>query len=125
MMCPQSNCGKSNCGSCCGGCRRELVLTEAETAMLGQLAQFPFLPLSRDPRTGNPVYLGAKDRTPEEYGRILTSLKLKGLVSLDYDLPLVNFDYVPYQSYPVHGSMALTALGQEAIELLEIQGIEA
>ena len=48
---------------------------------------------------------------------------LKGLISLDYDIPLKNYDYAEYSAYPVHGSMALTARGQAALDAYEIQGV--
>ena len=65
------------------------------------------------------------DYSPEEYGEALAWLQLKGLARLDYDLPLRNFDYAAYGDYPLHGSAALTAAGQEAVEALEVQGAEA
>ena len=48
----------------------------------------------------------------------------KGLLRLDYDIPLENFDYAAYRNYPLHGSMALTGHGQDILEQIEIQGIE-
>jgi hypothetical protein len=51
-------------------------------------------------------------------------LKLKGLISIDYDLPLQNYDYSAYASFPIKGSMALTASGQAVLEALDIQGAE-
>lgn len=115
------NCG-NGCGSCCGGCGRELVLTPGEIAMLRRLAEIPFLPVARRRDGEEPVYLEERERTPEAYGEILSWLSLKGLISLDYDLPLSNFDYAAYAAYPVQGSMALTAAGQRAVELLDLQG---
>ena len=47
-----------------------------------------------------------------------------GLFAGDYDLPLSNFDYAAYGENFLHGSAALTAAGQEAVEILELQGIE-
>lgn len=111
------------CGNCCGGSRgRELVLTPGEIAMLLRLAEIPFLPVARRRDAEEPVYLEERERTAAEYGEILSWLHLKGLISLDYDMPLSNFDYAAYAAYPVRGSMALTAAGQAAVELLETQG---
>lgn len=90
--------------------------------MLRRFAELAFLPVARRGDSEMPVYLEERERTAEEYGNILTALRLKGLISLDYDLPLTNYDYSAYQPYPVHGSMALTAAGQAVVELLEIQG---
>ena len=119
-----NGCG-NGCGSCCGGCGRELVLTPGEVAMLRRFAEIPFLPVARRRDAETPVYLEERERTIEEYSEILSWLSLKGLISLDYDLPLSNFGYEAYAAYPVQGSMALTVAGQRAVELLEVQGTEA
>ena len=58
------------------------------------------------------------------WGDLLTAMQFKGLISIDYDQPLSGFDYAGYEAYPCRGSMALTAEGQRAIEILEIQGAE-
>jgi len=115
-------CG-DRCGGCCGGCGRELVLTPGEAAMLRRFAEIPFLPVARRRDGEEPVYLEERERSAEEYSEILSWLALKGLISLDYDLPLSNFDYAAYAPYPIRGSMALTAAGQRAVELLELQGM--
>ena len=83
-----------------------------------------FLPVARRNNGETPVCLEEADYTPAEYGEALAWLELKGLVSLDYDLPLRNFDYAAYGENFLHGSAALTAAGQEAVEILELQGIE-
>lgn len=114
--------GCGGCGSRGGGCRREIVLTPPEAALLRRLGEVAFLPAARRHDSETPVYLEETDYTPAEYGEALTWLQLKGLVRLDYDLPLQNFDYAAYGEYPLHGSAALTAAGQDAVEALEIQG---
>ncbi|MCI9512492.1 hypothetical protein AALA80_14645 [Oscillospiraceae bacterium 50-60] len=116
------NCG--GCGSCGGGCRREIVLTPPEAALLLRLGEVAFLPVARRNNSGTPVCLEEADYSSAEYGEALAWLELKGLVSLDYDLPLSNFDYAAYGENFLHGSAALTAAGQEAVEILELQGIE-
>lgn len=118
------SCEHGNCGSC-GGCGADwsLALTEAELALLERLAQTPFLPVGK--ALGEyPIYREEQDRSPEEYGKAVLGLDLKGLVRLDYDLPLSGFDYGAYQDCPLRGSMALTARGQAVVEQIEIQGIE-
>ena len=88
-----------------------------------------------------PVYLDTPDDTPEtvrETGTILLSLEAKRLITLDYDKPLQNGDYSMfsesrfYDDYfvqhpapestgsPVfeYGSIALTTLGQAALDSL-------
>lgn len=120
----------SNCSSCsggcggCDGCARELTLTEAEIAMLETLAQIPFLPIARGIDDPTPVYLEDETYAPEEYSLILQLLEKKGLISLDFGLPLKNADPSRYAGYPIVGSMALTARGQSVIELLELQGTQ-
>ena len=108
-----------NCGSC-GGCARELVLSEEEILFLEKLGQIPFLPVARKMGDLTPVYLEEQDR---DYSLILQCLEKKGLVSLDFDKPLKAFDDSAYAAYPIRGSMALTQRGHTVLELLERQGI--
>ena len=111
-----------NCASC-GGCARELVLTPWEVEMLQKLGQIPFLPVARKMGDLEPVYLEENRYSVEEYSLILQCLEKKGLISLDYDKPLKNFDASAYAAYPIRGSMALTQRGQQVLELLEIAGV--
>ena len=55
--------------------------------------------------------------------QILQCLQKRGLISIDYDLPLKGFAGRTYEVYPIRGSFALTARGQRVVELLEMQGI--
>ena len=113
----------SSCGSCsggCGGCARELTLTRPEIDMLMTLAQIPFLPVCRRPDEDTPVYLEEDAYSLEAYSQILRLLEKKGLVDIDYRQPLKGVAADP--RWPVQGSMALTARGQQVVELLEIQG---
>ena len=114
--------GCENCSGGCGGCARELSMTEGELEMLRTLSQIPFLPIARKIDDSTPIYLEDTDRSPEEYSLILQLLEKKNLISLDFDRPLKN--HFPSPDYPIHGSMALTARGQSVLELLEIQGIQ-
>ena len=109
-----------NCGSC-GGCARELTLTEAEVAFLMKFSQIPFLPVARKMGDLEPQYLEAD--APENCSLILQCLEKKGLLSLDYDKPLKGFDFSGYGAYPIRGSMALTERGHAVLDLLERQGI--
>lgn len=54
----------------------------------------------------------------------ILALERKGLIDLDYNLPLQNFDYGPYAAWSRQGSMALTVRGQEVLDVLDIQGVE-
>ncbi|WP_297871329.1 hypothetical protein [uncultured Oscillibacter sp.] len=115
MSC-QHNCGA--CGSCGGG---ELLLTPAELSLLERLAQTPFLPVGKGEY---PVFLEEAGRSPAEWGAALLALEQKGLIRLDYDLPLKGCGYKGYEACSLRGSMALTARGQDVVEQIEIQGIE-
>ena len=111
-----------NCSSC-SGCARELVLTEAEVAFLEELAQIPFLPVARKMGDLDPVYLEEGPEKAEEYRLILQCLEKKGLISLDFAVPLKGFDEKAYADYPIRGSIALTERGQKVLEMMEFQGI--
>lgn len=115
--------GCESCSGGCGGCARELTLTEAELELLNVLAQIPFLPVARKMEDALPIYLEDDAYRVEEYALILQCLEKKGLISLDFDRPLKNVDVNRYKDYPILGSMALTARGQSVLELLEIQGL--
>lgn len=117
-------CAGGGCGNCgaCGGCAAaRLALTGDELDLLDRLAQAAFLPLVWH-RDGQPVFPEDGGRA-EALGAAAAGLARKGLVSLD-ELPLDNYDYTAFAPCR-QGSMALTARGQAAADLLDIQGIEA
>ena len=120
----------SGCGNCsgncesCGGCSGALVLNAGEIRMLRTLGQIPFLPVARRADDMTLVYLEESDYPAEEYSLILQCLEKKQLISIDYDAPLKGCDSEKYRAYPVRGSFALTARGQQVLDLLEIQGAE-
>ncbi|MBQ7801973.1 MAG: hypothetical protein IJ375_06595 [Oscillospiraceae bacterium] len=116
------NCS-GGCGGC-GGCSGAMELTEGEIGMLRTLAQIPFLPVARRMDDDVPVYLEETDRSPAEYSLILQCLQKRGLIDIDYSQSISGFDYHGYAAYPVRGSFALTARGQQAVEWLEYQGAE-
>lgn len=111
-----------NCGGC-GDCGQKLLLTEDELALLRLLGQTPFLPAAAALDMKTPVYLEDQARPREAYAAAILGLSAKGLLRLDYDIPLENFDYGAYREYPLHGSMALTGRDQDVLEQIEIQGI--
>lgn len=95
----------------------------------------------------SPVYLQDKNdsmETVKSLGVVLCALEDKNMLTLDYDMPLQNGDYSVYEESELYrlfcstvqeggkqgafifdlpvlelGSMALTALGQEALDCLE------
>ena len=118
---------KGGCGGCCGncgGCGSTLVLTAEEITMLRLMGQIPFLPVARTAVSTEPVYLEEGELSPRESSQALQRLEKRGLVSIDFDQPLKGGYSEAYDAYPIKGSVALTILGQQALDLLEIQGVE-
>ena len=117
--------GCTGCGSCasgCAGCQSHvLLLTEAEIRLLRRFGELAFLPAACTRTNETPVYLSDLGGRAEISAAIL-ALQVKRFISVDFALPLQGFDYVGYEDYPVRGSMALTAAGQEALDSLNIQG---
>ena len=111
------------CGNCdsCGGCAGQLVLSQPEINLLNKLAQIPFLPIARSAADPKPLYLEDGEETLEQYSLILTCLEKKGLISLDFDMPLAGYTN---EKYPIWGSMALTKRGQDVLDVLDKQGAE-
>ena len=107
-----------NCANC-SGCARELELTKGELDFLQQLGEVAFLPVARSMGDLNPVF---PENPTEEFSLLLQCLEKKGLVSLDYHLPLKGYSHTVYDRYPIRGSMALTERGQKVLDLVEYQG---
>ena len=118
MSCPYSDCAACPEAGDCG----VLVLTEDELSVLRRFAETPFLPLVREEEGGLPL-CPALEGDAQRTAAVLRNLESKGLISLDDRLPLSNYDYSPWGHSPVHGSTALTAAGQDALEVLEVRGI--
>ena len=114
-------CCNGNCESC-GGCAGELVLSQPELDLLYDLAENAFLPVARSAEDSKPVYLEDDEQSKEQYTLILICLEKKGLISIDFDKPLQGADMSAYKGYPIHGSIALTARGQEVLDVLDKQG---
>jgi len=108
-----------NC-SACSGCARELELTRGELDFLKTLGQVAFLPVARNMGDLNPVY---PENPGEAFSLLLQCLEKKGLISLDYHLPLKGYTHPGYDRFPIRGSMALTQRGQLVLELVDYQGI--
>lgn len=114
--------GCSGCGGSCGKCR-SLELTQAEMDFLRKLGEIPFLPVARRADSEKPVYLEEGEELQEHYALVLTHLERKGLVSLDYDIPMAGGYSQAYDSFPLRGSMALTNRGQQVLDTLEYSGV--
>ncbi len=106
------SCSK-NCGGCCHG---PIELTELEVRILVLLGQVAFLPIARNPSEEYPVCMELPEYDPVQTGLALACLEKRGLVDISYDAPLKGADMSAYEGYPVHGSAALTARGQEAAD---------
>ena len=110
----------SKCGKCCGNCGScggALELTAEELNILQQLGQIPFLPVGRRADDMTPIY-------PEDVALALQCLEKRELISIDYGAPLKGFHDAAYDACAVKGSFALTARGQQVLDILEIQGLD-
>ena len=115
----------SGCGNYCGSCGScgDMILSPGEIKILNALCQIPFLPVARRADSMEPMYFEDSDYPAGEYSLILQCLEKRGLISIDYDLPLKGTYSDAYLPYPVRGSFALTAKGQEVTEIIALQGI--
>ena len=115
--------GHHCCGKCSGHCGcGSLTLTTREQAFIRCLAQLPFLPVAqfllRSTKSEHleaialaPVYILDPEDTIDhikETGIVLRGLEEKGLITLDYDVPLQNYDYQTYHSSAVYHSFQQT-----------------
>ena len=115
-----------DCKSCdrgCNGCGKILELSQGELDLLRGLGQYSFLPVARKMDDMTPIYREETVYSEEEYSLFIQLLEKKNLIYLDY-IPLKGANMKLYPEYPVHGSMALTARGQQVLDLLEKQGID-
>ena len=115
--------GCNGCSGNCGGCGKTLELSQGEVDLLRSLGQYSFLPVARKADDMTPIYREETAYTEEEYSLFIQLLEKKNLIYLDYT-PLKGAKMGLYPEYPVHGSMALTARGQQVLDLLETQGVE-
>ena len=121
-ICEGNRCGKC-CGGSCGGCGA-IELTQEEIALLLRFAVLPFLPVVSTSFGSKAVLAEPGGSDNAELSECIASLASKRLIRLDCDIPLSNYDYSGFDEYPVHGSMALTILGQTAIDRLYGMGYE-
>ena len=92
-----------------------------EIQLLRELGQYSFLPVARKADDMTPIYLESGEK--EQMSLVIQCLEKKMLIDISYD-PLPGADMSAYKGYPVHGSMGLTARGQQVLDLLEVQGIQ-
>ena len=96
-----------------------ISLTEDEVRLLDEFAQFSFLPVASN-SDGKPVYIKDDSDDKSDYSEIIIALRNKRLISIDYDLPLSNYDYGNYTGCSDFGSMALTELGQDVVNQIDV-----
>lgn len=111
------------CGKCHGHCGcSTLTLTPREQAFIRCLKQIPFLPIAqfllRSTKSEHlesialaPVYILDPEDTLahiKETGSVLKGLEEKGLITLDYDIPLQNYDYQSYHCSAAYCSFQQT-----------------
>ena len=124
--CSDDCCGHSHTSSLEGNCAHSLeslTINKKEKAFLVELVKFRYLPVSRFIMSSSiehearlvslaPVYIIAIDdsmETVKEIGTVLSELEEKGLISLDYDIPLQDYDYTK------HTKSALYSYFQETV----------
>ncbi len=101
---------------------REVVVSGNELAILQTVQAVGCLPVARFIATKSdeeevvidclsPVYLYGEDDTMEEVkaiGSVLRGLEEKGLMTLDYDMPIVDFDYSMYENSALYAYFVKT-----------------
>ena len=123
---------------CCGAKTAPEILrglSYAEAGLLEELAQSPFLPaVFYD--SFEPIYINSDMTSQKEIfttGEALFKLTSLGIITLDSDIPLANYDYglivdselfrahfIDLENKPLHkGSFALTLFGQELLDTIE------
>ena len=121
----ESICERNHCGRCCGGeygsCGGVALLSDGEVEILLDLMQYSFLPVASDDH-GKPVYRESTARSEADYAVILLDMQKRGLIRIDYDIPLSNYEYRLYSDCSHFGSIALTRHGQGVAAQIEIQG---
>ena len=89
---------------------KSLTLSSKEIAFLKEFAKYSYLPVSRFIMSSSieeeawleslaPVYINSIDdsmETVKEIRMVLSGLQNKGLISLDYDIPLQDYNYTQY-----------------------------
>jgi len=114
---------KSNLEEECAHSLESLTINSKEISVLKELMKCSYLPVSRFIMSSSieeeawlvslaPVYISTIDDSMEivkEIGTVLSELEKKGLISLDYDIPLQDYDYTE------HTKSALFSFFQETV----------
>ncbi len=100
----------SNKNRCCGGKLTSNMLSDEEKHFLAHLLERLYLPVSQfvlksskesafASVTLSPVFIIEEKDTMEQvkdFGKMLKALEEKGFISLDFDIPIDNYDYKEY-----------------------------
>ena len=114
------NCQACKHGTGCSGCQQNTALNPLESALLDVFSVTPFLPVAIDRQSGQALLLDPELETAAA-SLALRLLQRRGYIQVSTDLPLQNASYRGYEDWK-HGSAALTARGQEAIDAMEYGG---
>ena len=112
--CCSDCCGDSHSSKSAGDCAHSLeslTINSKEISFLAELVKCSYLPVSRFIMSSSieeearieslaPVYINDIEdsmETVKEIGTVLSELEKKGLISLDYDIPLQKYEYIPYK----------------------------
>ena len=114
------NCQTCNRSTGCSGCQQNTALNPLESELLDVFSVTPFMPVAIDRQSGE-MRLLDPELEPNAASLALRLLQRKGYVQVSTDLPLLNASYCGYEDWK-HGSAALTARGQEAIDAMEYGG---
>lgn len=108
---------KKQCRQCpCTEAVKCQTVSALEEELLFQLAETPFLPVASN--GGQPICLEL-NIPRDQVGNTLQKLEMRGLIRIDYDMPLAGFDYSDYAQYSLQGSLALTTFGQDILDDME------
>ena len=72
----------------------------------------------------SPVFTDDNSPVPasaDDISACLHALEAKQLISVDDNIPIAGYDYSAYHGFSIHGSMALTAFGQDILDSLIYQ----
>lgn len=117
-----------NCHACdrcagCAGCQQNAALNPLEYALLDVFSVTPFLPVAIDRQSGQALLLDP-ELEKAAASLALRLLQRRGYVQVSSDLPLQNASYHGYEDWK-HGSVALTARGQDMLDRLEFGEFDA
>lgn len=152
---------EGSCGGCCSKKEQGPInISKEELEILLELKEYHYLPISEFVMSNSenehigftglaPVYIKKLDDSMETVKGIVNVLKQlvkKGLISIDYDLPLQGYDYSMHTESELYkyftktvedgkenpdflcdkaeigfGSVALTLLGEKAVQSIEVE----